>query len=69
MEYIVVRYSELTACLTLGLAAMMTLGGSPTAVAAPPMLLNITKIIKTGPDSTLDASHNLKFGKNTFISK
>ena len=39
---------------------IITLGGSPTAVAAPPMLVKITSAIRTCLGSRLSTSHNLQ---------
>lgn len=39
---------------------MITFGGSPTAVAAPPMLVKITSAIRTCLGSRLSTSHNLQ---------
>ena len=40
----------------------MTLGGSPTAVAVPPMLENTTSAISTGRGSRFSTWHSLKRG-------
>ena len=42
------------------LPTMMTFGGSPIAVAVPPMLLNITSAMRTCFGSIAITSHNLK---------
>ncbi len=43
---------------------MMTLGGSPTAVAAPPMLVKMTSAIRTCLGSRLSTSHNLMYRRH-----
>lgn len=42
------------------LDTIITLGGSPTAVAAPPILVKITSAIRTCLGSRLSTSHNLQ---------
>lgn len=51
---------NLTAFTIEGCVAIMTLGGSPTGVAAPPTLLKMTIDISTGMGFSWVTSHSLK---------
>ena len=55
----------LTASARSGLDTMMTLGGSPMAVAVPPMFENMTTARRTCLASSSNTSHNLYMKTST----